>query len=802
MNIHLDKIMMLFTIMVGAYCLFSIDTIPSRTLVQTTAIVAEYAYGQVSSNEESSSSNSSYFITNSNVAPKKNSTQLENEDSNNAESLKSLSNDALLLKNQYKNKTGFFSNISNIADITTSNEVVAEGSPEVTADFNGDGSDDIAIGVPFEDEEIEDSAIMDYPITHVIASGNDGNTPENVLDNNFGTRWSSLGIGQFITADLGSPQNINDIDFAWYKGNARQYHFVISTSTDGTTFTNRLSRDSSGNTTGSEAYTFPSINAKYVKITVNGNSQNNWASVNELAILGSPHSHTIFDSGAVNVIYGSSKGISAIALTSSDGGANQLWTHSLTSDIEASDAFGSALATGDFNKDGFSDLAIGVPKEDIGTIMDAGAVNVIYGSSTGLTVNGNQTFTQNYESFPHRAEVGDWFGSALATGDFNKDGISDLAIGIPKDDFNTHHGEVMDAGAVDLIYGSLTGLNRTNSEEWTQESPWWIHANWKVAENDDWFGASLTTGDFDNDGFSELVVGSPGEDIGTTQEVGQVDVEYFGKPTQGGIVVQGISQNSPIIEGVINTNDEFGSALATGDFNKDGMSDLAIGVRGDVVGTAGHTGSVNVIYGSSVGLKAFEVSPSNGRDNQIWTQDSPGIEDVAEDGDAFGHSLGTGDFNKDGISDLAIGVPKENIGTADLTGVVNVIYGSSDGLSFTRLSPGNGRDNQIWTQDSPGIEDVAENVDLFGYSLATGDFNKDGISDLAIGVPREDVDTIGNAGAVNVIYGSLRNDLPIGGLSATVPFLGIGRTDQIWTQDIPGIKGFAEDSDQFGASLG
>ena len=52
------------------------------------------------------------------------------------------------------------------------------------------------------------------PISGVTASGNDGNVPQNVLDNNLGTRWSSNGVGQFITADLGAVKNICSVDIA------------------------------------------------------------------------------------------------------------------------------------------------------------------------------------------------------------------------------------------------------------------------------------------------------------------------------------------------------------------------------------------------------------------------------------------------------------------------------------------------------------------------------------------------------------------------------------------------------------
>jgi hypothetical protein len=137
------------------------------------------------------------------------------------------------------------------------------------------------------------SCATNLPISGVTASGSEsGYPPSNVLDNNLATRWSSYGIGQFITADLGSIQNICSVDIAWYNGNARQYHFVIATSTDGTTFTNKFSGDSSGTTLNSEKYIIPATDARYVRVTVNGNSANNWANIVELDIFGTSSSAT------------------------------------------------------------------------------------------------------------------------------------------------------------------------------------------------------------------------------------------------------------------------------------------------------------------------------------------------------------------------------------------------------------------------------------------------------------------------------------------------------------------------------
>src|SRR5690606_8314692 len=115
--------------------------------------------------------------------------------------------------------------------------------------------------------------------------------------------------------------------------------------------------------------------------------------------------------------------------------------------------------------------------------------------------------------------------------------------------------------------------------------------------------------------------------------------------------------------------------------------------------------------------------------DQLWSQDSPGIDGIAEPGDGFGRSLTTGDFDDDGYADLAIGVPSDNG-----EGAVNIIYGSADGLDAAG--------DQRWTQDSAGVLGIAERFDSFGSSLAAGDLDGDGRDDLAIGVPGEDLDSI------------------------------------------------------------
>src|SRR5262245_14484077 len=93
-------------------------------------------------------------------------------------------------------------------------------------------------------------------------------------------------------------------------------------------------------------------------------------------------------------------------------------------------------------------------------------------------------------------------------------------------------------------------------------------------------------------------------------------------------------------------------------------------------------------------------------------------------------AMSRADFNGDGRDDLAVGVPGEDTPTAD-AGAVNVLYGSAGGLSDAG--------NQYWTRDSAGILGEAGSGDALGFSVATGDFNGDGLGDLAVGAPSDDV---------------------------------------------------------------
>ena len=126
---------------------------------------------------------------------------------------------------------------------------------------------------------------IDGDIQNAKTSGSQTGFPgTNVLDDNLDTRWSNNGVGSWVQVDLGTSNKICDINIAWYKGNERQNNFVISTSPDGIKFSNVFSSKSSGSTLGLEKYNIADTNARFVRITVNGNNQNSYASITEISV--------------------------------------------------------------------------------------------------------------------------------------------------------------------------------------------------------------------------------------------------------------------------------------------------------------------------------------------------------------------------------------------------------------------------------------------------------------------------------------------------------------------------------------
>ncbi len=314
----------------------------------------------------------------------------------------------------------------------------------------------------------------------------------------------------------------------------------------------------------------------------------------------------------------------------------------------------------DFDQDGFDDLVVATPLWDaLGSGADAGKVSVFSGGiggpdgSADWTVAGNQAIEQ--------------FGSGMAAGDFDADGYPDLAIGAAL--FDGAAG--IDSGRISVFAGTPAGLAGTAS--WSFEG----------ATAGEQLGGAATAGDFDGDGYSDLAVRLDGW---SNPEVNEGAVAVFlGGPGGLGATWDWLWESDQA--------EVFAFQLACGDTNGDGFDDLALGLQ-DWDGTAVDEGRGLVFAGSASGLGSTPIFDALG----------------GSQGAGMGGSVTTVDASGDGRAELILGSPV----FANDAGRVWVWPGSPSG-------------------PNSGTAYVVDGTGRFGEALAGGDFDGDGTPDIAIG---------------------------------------------------------------------
>ncbi|MFL5796436.1 MAG: FG-GAP-like repeat-containing protein [Actinomycetota bacterium] len=465
---------------------------------------------------------------------------------------------------------------------------------------------------------------------------------------------------------------------------------------------------------------------------------------------------SVANSGAVHVLYGSSTGLSstdAQRFTQADPGVPG---------DPAGGAFGTRLATGDFDGDGFADLAVAAPFQPVGGHNGAGTVTVLYGSSIGLSTAGSQLWNGNSAGLPGVAHSNDVLGFALTASNFGNGAQDDLAIAEPDRDVSGVNG----AGAVLVLYGSASGLRALHSQVWTESSSGFPG----VPTFNDGIGQALASGNVGRSAQVDLAIGAAFKRHNGHPSAGEVFVLYGGLHGLSTTGVQAFTEESLHVPGGSADNDRFGSAVAIGDFGRGTTGDLAIGVNGRTVNSQFQSGLVRVLYGTTSGLSTTGI--------QSFSQGDSGT-GTTEAGDQFGAVMVAANFGRGSQDDLAIGVPAEAVGSATDAGSVSIVYGSSSGLTFSGA--------QGFTQPDLNVG-VAETGDVFGAALYASNFGNGPQADLAIGVPDEDIGSVQDAGAADVAFGSGS------GVVAT--------NSEGWSEDNAGAGEAATAGNRFGSAVG
>ena len=385
------------------------------------------------------------------------------------------------------------------------------------------------------------------------------------------------------------------------------------------------------------------------------------------------------------------------------------------------------------SKDGSVKVVLGVPRgSEFGSESVAGVVLVD-------AMNDPQLLTGTLAGVPGRPGPHDGFGSAIASADFDRNGLADLAIGVPGKD------------GVSVLYS-------TDNEP----RPAWIAAaNLDAPPTVGAFGTALVARDFDHDGYADLAVGAPGTpNEQKAWEPGSIHLFRGGpkglSPTDATKIAE--AEKDHDVEG-----GGFGSLLAAGDVNGDGSLDLVEGgprddevapghlsfcgggprgpttcvdVRGDYPSSDLAVGKINddrfadVVQGDARADDAGEIRVWLGQQSsglagkpQRITQDTPRLSGSPEAGDEFGNAVAVGEVTGDRWADIVVAARSDEGGG----GSVSIVPGGAKG------------------PDASGARSLTAPAGLsasaqFGGALSLLDYDGDGHPELIVGIDRVELD--------------------------------------------------------------
>ena len=392
----------------------------------------------------------------------------------------------------------------------------------------------------------------------------------------------------------------------------------------------------------------------------------------------------------------------------------------------------SVSSAGDINGDGIDDFILGAPGQGYGYRRDRsfpGEAYVFFGQSefpTNFDINsldGNNGFTLR------GVDAEDVTGFSVSDGgDINGDGIADLIIGAPEaggqetNNFGTVLGGLQ--GASYVVFGSDNGFESSLELASLDGSNGFIVSGIDVGDR---LGRSVSSvGDFNGDGFDDLILGAPNLSFQAAEEEGNSYLIFGREDFSAGVDLTTLDGNNGFIISGINAKDNSGySVSGGGDINGDGFTDLIIGApRANLVENDSYYNTTEgvsyvVFGGTDVGVEgSFDLSNLDGSNGFAINGSDTNSSFPEQSGFSVSNA---GDINGDGFDDVIIGASYAGSNGRN-TNETYVVFGRAEGFdSSLDLSTLDG---------SNGFK--VENIS--GYSVSgAGDINGDGLDDIILG---------------------------------------------------------------------